>query len=59
MSFACPRCGDVVEGRFYGPCEACRTQLRRTVGSAVRAVERTGYEPVMHVTPNAVALKDD
>lgn len=59
MSFTCPRCGESAEGRFYGPCEGCRTQLRRTVAAAGRAVERAGYEPAMHVTPNAVALKGD
>ena len=59
MTFTCPRCGTSEEDRFYGPCEACRTQLRRTVGTVGRAVERSDYEPSMHVTPNAVALKDD
>lgn len=59
MSFTCPRCGETSEARFYGPCDQCRTQLRRTVAAAGRAVERTDYEPAMHVTPNAVALKDD
>lgn len=59
MSFTCPRCGETSEGRFYGPCDRCRNQLRRTISAAGRTVERADYEPVMHVTPNAVALKDD
>jgi hypothetical protein len=54
----CPRCGDRAEERFYGPCTACRSQLRRTLGGEARAVEREAFEPAMHVTPNAVALKD-
>jgi hypothetical protein len=43
---------------LYGPCTACRTELRATLGSAAREVETADYEPKMNVTPNAVALKD-
>jgi hypothetical protein len=56
--FSCPRCSSQVTARFYGPCEDCRVQLRRTLGSAGREVEREAYVPAMHVTPNAVALKE-
>jgi len=59
MPFPCPRCANAADERYYGPCQACRTELRRTVGGEARAVERDAFEPSMHVTPNAVALKDD
>jgi hypothetical protein len=45
--FTCPRCGNEVTERFYGPCEDCR------VGAPAR------YEPKMNVVPNFVATKDD
>lgn len=59
MPLTCPRCGSVGEARFYGPCDACRLALRAALGGESREVERTAFEPSMHVTPNAVALKDD
>lgn len=59
MPFTCPRCQEPADERFYGPCPECRTQLRRTLGGEAQAVERGTFEPAMHVTPNAVALKDD
>jgi hypothetical protein len=34
-------------------------ELRSTVGAAAREVERSAFEPALHVTPNAVALKED
>ena len=55
----CPRCSNQVDDEFYGPCPACRTELRATFQSAGRVVEVAEYEPKMNVTPNAVALKDD
>ncbi|MEQ1788040.1 MAG: hypothetical protein ABL966_13380 [Acidimicrobiales bacterium] len=58
LTFVCPRCDASVDERFYGPCPACRLELRTTLGGVARAVERTAYEPSMHVTPNAVALKE-
>lgn len=58
LTFACPRCDATTEHRFYGPCPACREALRATLGGVARNVERTAYEPAMHVTPNAVALKE-
>jgi len=55
----CPRCEQATEERFYGPCTACRDELRATSGGESREVETQAYEPKMNVTPNAVALKDD
>lgn len=59
VTLVCPRCGGEATQVFYGPCAACRADLRRTVNGEVRGVERSAFEPTMHVTPNAVALKDD
>ena len=59
MPFTCPRCLEPIDERFYGPCQACRNQLRALLGGEAKVVERTAFEPAMHVTPNAVALKDD
>jgi hypothetical protein len=59
VEFACPRCARTVDARFYGPCDGCREELRATFVRVERIVEVAGYEPRMHVTPNAVALKDD
>lgn len=59
MTFTCPRCRLDVEARFYGPCDDCRAQLRASLGGDAREVEAAAFEPAMHVTPNAVALKDD
>jgi hypothetical protein len=58
LSFACPRCAGTTEEAFYGPCLACRAELRATLGNDPRAVERAAFEPAMHVTPNAVAVKE-
>ena len=59
MPFTCPRCHEAVDERFYGPCPACRAQLRVTLAGEAREVELGSFEPAMHVTPNAVALKDN
>ena len=58
LDFTCPRCGATFRDRFYGPCAACRNQLRATVGGPAHEVAVADYEPKMNVTPNAVALKD-
>ncbi|MDH4076037.1 MAG: hypothetical protein OEY41_04600 [Acidimicrobiia bacterium] len=58
LHFECPRCGQVVDARFYGPCDTCRAQLRAALGSDARKVEAAEYQPKMNVTPNAVATKD-
>jgi hypothetical protein len=44
--------------RYYGPCEACRSDLVATLGGTARDVELDAYEPKTNVTPNAVATKD-
>ena len=60
MPFECPRCHQSVDERFYGPCPSCRGELRAAMAGTERAVDdAAAYEPAMHVTPNAVALKDD
>lgn len=58
LTFACPRCHTEVSEPDYGPCPACRQQLRATLGTAPRQVEVAEYEPKVNVTPNAVATKD-
>ena len=58
-AITCPRCGSSAEVRYYGPCDACRDLLRATLGTEAKDVEAVAFEPAMHVTPNAVALKDD
>jgi hypothetical protein len=58
LDLDCPRCHQPVAARFYGPCDACRDQLRASQAGQAREVEATAYEPKMNVTPNAVALKD-
>jgi hypothetical protein len=58
-SITCPRCGSTADVRYYGPCDTCRDQLRAQLGNEARAVAQGDFEPAMHVTPNAVALKDD
>ena len=59
MEFACPRCAQTVSARFYGPCDSCRDELRAKFVRVERIVEVAEYEPKVHVTPNAVALKED
>jgi hypothetical protein len=58
-TITCPRCDAEVEVRYYGPCASCRDVLRAELRNEARTVEVTAFEPEMHVTPNAVALKDD
>ena len=38
LAFDCPRCNTAVEERFYGACEACRTELRTTMRLQPREV---------------------
>jgi hypothetical protein len=54
----CPRCGAVTDTEHYGPCGSCVDELRATQRAEARETEATAFEPKMHVTPNAVALKD-
>lgn len=59
LEFACPRCGVAAAAAYYGPCDACRDELRATLGNEARTdVVAAAYEPKMNVTPNAVATKD-
>ena len=59
VTFDCPRCGTAVDIELYGPCDACREQLRaHFAGEARDDVVAEAYEPKMNVTPNAVALKE-
>jgi hypothetical protein len=55
----CLRCGEVVPMAFRGACPSCTDELRAKYQSEGRIVAGAEYEPAMHVTPNAVALKDD
>lgn len=59
LTFACPRCRMPVAERLYGPCTACRDELRRKFYGEARDVEVAEYVPKINVTPNAVALKED
>jgi len=59
MDITCPRCGSSAEVNYYGPCDACRDQLRAEVTAAGRHAQQLEYEPKMNVTPNAVAFKDE
>jgi hypothetical protein len=54
----CPRCGNDVVARFYGPCDDCRSALRAAHRGEGRDVPAPAYEPKMNVTPNAVALRE-
>jgi uncharacterized protein CbrC (UPF0167 family) len=58
LEVTCPRCGQAVSVRYYGPCESCRGELRASLGGEQRDVEVAAYEPKMNVTPNAVATKE-
>jgi hypothetical protein len=55
----CMRCHREELMRFYGVCSTCRDELRAKYDRQARTVAVADYEPKMHVTPNAVALKDD
>lgn len=61
-NFACPRCSTVISAEYYGPCQQCLDSLKQAYeADRVRSepTESEGFTPKMHVTPNAVALKDD
>lgn len=70
MTFECPRCHIANDSEFYGPCASCRADLQAHASDGVGgpaggtsdevpAGRPARFEPTMHVTPNAVALKDD
>ena len=58
LDITCPRCDAPSSVRFYGPCDDCRDELRRTLGTAATAFVAPDDEPKMNVTPNAVATKE-
>jgi len=59
VAMPCLRCGAEAMLRFAGPCAACVHELRSTFRGEARVIEGDDYVPKMHVTPNAVAAKDD
>lgn len=59
IEMECIRCHAPEPMRFFGMCTACRDELYARFDAEGRQVEVAEYEPTMHVTPNAVALKDD
>ena len=58
LSIDCPRCAKPVTERFYGPCDACRDELRATQQNDKTDAEAAEYEPKMNVVPNAIASKE-
>jgi hypothetical protein len=58
LTFTCPRCNAEVTERLYGPCTACRGELRAAFAAEARDVEIEEYVPKMNVTPNAVASRE-
>jgi hypothetical protein len=58
LDVTCPRCGEAVQERFYGPCTACRQQLRSQQAGEARAIDVAAYTPKMNVVPNQVATKE-
>jgi hypothetical protein len=58
LAFDCPRCRQATETRFYGPCPACRQELRASLARTAQEREEVEYVPKLNVTPNAVATKD-
>jgi len=59
IEMECIRCRQPEPMRFYGMCTACRDHLYGEFDREGREIAVADYEPTMHVTPNAVALKDD
>jgi hypothetical protein len=58
VDITCPRCARAATVAFYGPCDACREELRAAFAGEATHVEATRFEPKMHVVPNQVATKD-
>ena len=58
LTYSCPRCNSEVTERLYGPCTACRAELRVLYAGEARDVEIEEYVPKMNVTPNAVASRE-
>lgn len=58
IDFTCPRCGEAVEARFYGPCDTCREALGALRGEGQAEAETERFVPKMNVVPNQIATKD-
>jgi DNA-directed RNA polymerase subunit RPC12/RpoP len=62
QEYRCPRCGQDVTERFYGPCSSCRQELAATLGTdtggGADRIEAELFEPSMNVVPNQVATKE-
>jgi hypothetical protein len=58
IAFTCPRCGNAVEARFYGPCDPCREALGTLRGDGQGEVQAERFVPKMNVVPNQIATKD-
>jgi hypothetical protein len=58
LELACPRCGELVRERFYGPCRRCRDELAASLARPAHAAERVEYVPRANVVANHVATKD-
>lgn len=54
----CPRCRQPAAVRFYGPCDACRSELGTAMVGPGNQVDVGAYEPKANVVPNFVATKD-
>ena len=59
VEMECMRCRGHAPMRFAGVCAACRDELRAKYSGPGREIVSEAFEPRSHVTPNAVALKDD
>jgi hypothetical protein len=59
IELSCLRCRRTVLMRFAGLCPTCRDELRTIFDLEGRDVAVADYEPPRHVTPNAVATRDD
>jgi hypothetical protein len=57
-SIICPRCGVEAVETYYGPCAACRADLRTKLGGRSGADVVVETAERIHRTPNFVATKD-
>ncbi len=54
----CPRCRRAAIVRFYGPCDACRSELVAKMAGTRHHLVSKSYEPKANVVPNFVATKE-
>jgi hypothetical protein len=59
LEMDCLRCRGRAPMRFAGLCPQCRDELRAKYPGVGRETTAVTYEPKRHVTPNAVALRED